>query len=159
VQYRDVHAKMFFRTPCIVLILICALLRGIASAQEKPAPVKTSTQNAEKPDATGRTQMRYVNYRFTDNVAVQIKSLNGALVPTGDHEFPIMEDKDSFKIRIDSAEVSISPTDLSNDLNSYVFARPHAPLLGISILIANGQLHIKGKLHDKGDIPLKRSVL
>jgi hypothetical protein len=155
VRYMDFHAKMFFGTPCIALILMCTLLSVVASTPEKPTPAQFSKENGERPDAAVRTQMCNVNFHFTDNVAVQIKSLNGALVPIGDHEFPIMEDKDSFKIHIDSAEVSISPADLSNDLNSYVFARPNTPLMGISISIAHGQLHIKGKLHDKGDIPFE----
>jgi hypothetical protein len=50
---------------------------------------------------------------------------------------------------------AVMPDDLSNILNSYVFARPHAPLVGISVVISNGQIKIKGKLHDKGDIPFE----
>jgi len=34
--YVDVHAKMFFVTACVALILICALLQGTASEQVKP---------------------------------------------------------------------------------------------------------------------------
>jgi hypothetical protein len=41
-------------------------------------------------------------------------------------------------------------------LNSYVFARPNSPLSGISVsTTATGQLKVKGRLHDKGDIPFE----
>jgi len=109
----------------------------------------------KKKDAAVRAQMRNVKYRFADNVAVHIRSLDGALIPAGDHEFPVLDDKNSFKIHIDTAEIAISPTDLGNVLNSYILARAHAPLADVSIAIVHGQLQVKGKLHDKGDIPFE----
>jgi hypothetical protein len=127
------------------LIMACLFLPGIIAAQEAK----------EKPDTAVRTQMRNVNYRFTDNIAVQINALNGALVPTGNNESPFFDDKNSFRIRIDSAEIAISPTDLANLLNSYVFVGADSPLARISVTIVNGQLRIKGRLRDKGDIPFE----
>jgi hypothetical protein len=129
-----------------LLALLCVPERS--SAQETAAP--------EKSDHAVRAQMHNVKYRFSDTVSVQINSLNGSLVPVGDNEFPVFDDKNSFKIRIDAAEIAISPADLANLLNSYVFARPNSPLSGISVsTTANGQLKVKGRLHDKGDIPFE----
>jgi hypothetical protein len=127
--------------------MACLFLPGIIAAQEATAQ--------EKPDAAVRAQMRNVNYRFTDNVAVQINALNGALVPTANNDSPFLDDKNSFRIRIDTAEIAISPTDLANLLNSYVFVGANSPLARISITIVNGQLSIKGRLRDKGDIPFE----
>ena len=131
--------------------LICSLIwlssPGIVMAQPGAAQ--------EKPDVAVRAQMRNVRYRFSDNIAVQINSLNGALVPTGDNEFPIFDDKNSFRIRIEAAEISISPTSLANLLNTYVFAGPNSPLARISVNIVDGQLKMNGRLHDKGDIPFE----
>lgn len=94
-------------------------------------------------------------YHFTDSVAVHIKTLNGEVVPVGDNKFPIFDDTKSFNIEISSAEIAISTSSLANVLNSYVFARPDAPLKGISVSIEKGRLKIKGKLHSKGDIPFE----
>jgi hypothetical protein len=145
-----VHRR--FLTTGALLLLAFATVPTLAVGQNAPAPEKPA---AEKQDAAVRAQMRNVNYHFADNVAVHIKSLTGALVPVGDHEFPVLDDKNSFRIRVDTAEIAINPADLGNLLNSYVFARPHSPLAGISIVIANGQLKIKGKVRDKGDIPFE----
>jgi hypothetical protein len=128
-------------------LLLFLLLPGVPRAQEG------ATQ--EKPDAAVRAQMHNVRYRLSDSVAVQINSLNGALVPTNGNEFPVLDDKNSFRIHIDTAEIAIGPTDLANLLNSHVFARPNSPLSGISVVIVNGRLQIKGKLRDKGDIPFE----
>ena len=97
-----------------------------------------------------------VRYHFSEKVSVQINSLVGSFVPIANNEFPIFDDKNSFKIRIESAEIAISPADLADLLNSYVFARKGAPLSGISIeTIPNGKLKVKGRLHDKGNIPFE----
>jgi len=88
-------------------------------------------------------------------VAVEIRSLDGELVPFGKNEFPVFDDKDSFNLRISTAEIAIDSSNLANVLNSYVFARPHSPLTGLSIVVEKGRLKVKGQLHDKGDIPFE----
>jgi hypothetical protein len=126
--------------------------------QEKPGAEKPAVEKSaaiETRDAAVATQMRNVRYRFADNISVQIKTLSGALVPTTGHDFPVMDDKNSFKIRIDSGEIMILPADLAAVLNSYLFARPGATLRGISASIEKGHLKVKGRLHDKGDIPFE----
>jgi len=99
--------------------------------------------------------MSNVKFRFSETVAVQIKSLNGVLVPVGKNEFPVFDDKDSFNLRISTAEIAIDSSNLANVLNSYVFARPHSPLPELSVTVEKGHLKVKGKLHDKGDIPFE----
>jgi hypothetical protein len=97
-------------------------------------------------------QMRNVMYHFTDAIAVHIQSLHGYLQPTKG-EIPVFDDKESFKLKISSAEIAISADSLASVLNSYVFSRHDAPLRGISIRVEdNGRLKVKGKLHNKGDI-------
>lgn len=133
---------------CVLCLLLCGSIPRLVAAQEAAAP--------EKPDAAVRAQMHNVKYRFSDKVSVQINSLSGAFVPIGSNEFPVFDDKNSFKIRIDTAEIAISPQDLANLLNSYVFARPGSPLSGISVATTpDGHLKVKGRLHDKGDIPFE----
>jgi hypothetical protein len=120
-------------------------------------PGLAGRQGAATPDQAPavRTQMRNVKYRFSDNVSVQINMLNGSLVPLGNSECPVFDDKNSFKIHIDSAEIAIGPQDLANLLNSYVFARPNSPLSRVSVSITNGRLKIKGRLRDSGNLPFE----
>ena len=129
------------------MILIFTAAPGIVARQNTPGN--------ESQEGTVQTQMRNVTYHFSDTVAVEIKSLNGELVPLGKNEFPIFDDKDSFDLRITSAEIAIDSTNLANVLNSYVFARPQSPLTDLSITVEKGRLKVKGKLHDKGDIPFE----
>lgn len=131
----------------VVLSTFFVVAKTAAAQDAKPA---------QRADESVRLSMRNVKYRFAENVSVQINYLNGALVPVGDHEFPVIEDKESFKIRIDSAEIAISPQDLANLLNQFVFARPGSQLSGLSVSTTEkGHLKIKGRLKDKGDIPFE----
>jgi hypothetical protein len=128
-------------------MLICAATPGILAGQNTP--------NNDKQEGTVQTQMSNVTFRFSETVAVEIKSLNGVLVPLGKNEFPVFDDKESFNLRISMAEIAIDSTNLANVLNSYVFARPHSPLTELSVGVEKGRLKVKGKLHDKGDIPFE----
>jgi hypothetical protein len=130
-----------------LFVLLCAATPGIVISQNPPT--KDDHEDAVQ------TQMRNVAFRFSDNVAVEIKSLNGVLVPLGKNEFPNFDDKDSFNLRVSAAEIAMESSDLANVLNSYVFARPHSPLTELSISVEKGRLKVKGKLHDKGDIPFE----
>ncbi len=101
-----------------------------------------------------QTQMRNVMYHFTGDVSVHIRTLRGELVPIKG-TFPVFDDKNSFILRIMSGEIAMTPQSLSNVLNSYVFAKPDAPLKDISIQIDGERLKIKGKLHNKGNVPFE----
>ena len=133
--------------PQALFVLLCTSATEIAASQNTP--------NNDKQEGTVQTQMRNVTYHFSDTVVVEIKWLNGELVPLAKNEFPIFDDKDSFNLRISTAEIAIDSSNLANVLNSYVFARPHSPLTGLSILVEKGRLKVKGKLHDKGDLPFE----
>jgi hypothetical protein len=106
-------------------------------------------------NAAVQTQMQNVRYHFTESATVYIKALNGELLPTEGSEFPIFDNRDSFRLHIAYAEIGIAAPDLAIVFNSYVFARANSPLKGVSMSIENGHLKIKGKLHDVGTIPFE----
>src|SRR6202140_4370144 len=141
------HISQPFLISLARFVLLCATTPGVVISQNPP------TNNNQ--EGTVQTQMRNVTFRFSDTVAVEINSLNGVLVPLGKNEFPNFDDKDSFNLRVSSAEIAMDSSDLANVLNSYVFARPQSPLTQLSISVQKGHLKVKGKLHDKGDIPFE----
>jgi hypothetical protein len=133
--------------PRALFVLLCVAELEIVASQDSPPK--------NKQEGTVQAQMRNVTYHFSDTVVVEIKSLNGELVPLGKNEFPIFDVKDSFSLRISTAEMAIDSSNLANLLNSYVFARPQSPLTALSIVVEKGRVKVKGKLHDKGDIPFE----
>jgi hypothetical protein len=139
----SIEARRFvsFQMPAA---LACALVYFSAAAQN------SASQNASDAAAV-HTEMRNVVYHFTDSIVVHIRSFQGAVIPVGKNPFPIFDDKNSFDMKIDSAEIAISASSLANALNSYVFVRQDAPLKNIAVSVENGQLKVKGTLR-KGDV-------
>ena len=112
-----------FRCIC-GLLLVAALTGGNTYAQNaKTAPAAGGDENG----SAVRTTMRNVEYHLTDRIIVHIIALNGELKPKPG-QIPIFDDKNSFGVEVDSANITLSMTALTNDLNDFVFAKPDAPI-------------------------------
>lgn len=130
------------------------ILSGVLLVLMVPLPaVHAQEMSSNKPPAVD-VQMRNVMYHFTGQISVHIRSLRGQLIPTKG-EMAVFDDKNSFILKISSAEIGITPDSLASVLNGFVFAKSDAPLKDISVQIDKGKLKIKGKLHSKGDVPFE----
>ena len=146
--------------PHLLLLLPSATFLSFALVTAiNPGAHTHANSRAADADNAVQTQMRNVIYRFTDSAAVHINSLDGELVPVKPAEFPVFDKKDSFYIRIASAEISIAAPDLASIFNSYVFARPNTPLSDLSVSIEKGHVKIKGRLHKAGEVPIETEGL
>ena len=132
---------------------VCMLL-ALMSATTSLASAQSNARQGDS-NAAVQTQMQNVRYHFTESATAYIKSLSGELLPTEGSEFPVFDNKDSFRVRIWYAEIDIAAADLASVFNSYVFATDNSPLKGVSMSIEGGHLKIKGKLHDVGTIPFE----
>jgi hypothetical protein len=133
------------RTFLFLTVVLClAAASGFAQSQSA----------AEHTRAVG-VQMRNVMYHFTDPIAVHIVHLEGKLIPTEKTDIPVFDDKQSFRLSIESAEIAIRPNAMATLLNQHVFAEKDTPLKAIAISVERDAIKIKGKLHSKGDIPFE----
>jgi hypothetical protein len=140
--------------------LLCAAIAGwvvlLVAGFILPDTFASPDAKSEQSGGSVRLAMRNVKYRFIESVSVQINYLSGALIPLGGHTMPVIDDKNSYKVHMDSAEIAISPKDLASLLNQFVFARPGSPLSGISVTtLPNAHLSVKGRLKDKGNLPFE----
>jgi hypothetical protein len=117
-------------------------LSNQAAAQAKEVPDDHAVQVA----------MKNVMYHYTEPAAVHIIRLQGELVPTKADAIVVFEDKNSFNLRITSAEIAISCNALAQVLNESVFSAADSPIKNLSIESRNNQLIIKGKLPRKAGV-------
>jgi len=136
----------------LALACLCAMVSAALSGAQ--AQDQTQDKSPESGQAV-EIEMRNVMYRFTDRVDVRIHDLRGQLVPTEKQEYPVFDDKNSFRIAIQRAQITISTASLANALNSYVFSGHDSPLKGVSISVEKGLVHVKGRLHTKGNLPFE----
>jgi hypothetical protein len=119
---------------------------GSAGAGQASAPAAANT--------AVRIGMKNVDFHLTDRIIVHIATLNGKLT-TQPGQIAVFDDKTSFGIDVDSANITVSMTALTNDLNDYVFAKPSAPLKKLSVSTRGKDLVVKGLLVSKGGVPFE----
>jgi len=99
-----------------------------------------------------RVAMKNVMYHFTDSIAVHIVSVQGDLVPTRPPQIVVFDDKTSFLLNLDHAEIAMSCDSLLAHALNRVFAAADAPIKNVSIQSQGNSLIVKGKLHQKGNV-------
>lgn len=101
-----------------------------------------------------RVQMRNVDFYVDRDIPLRVRRLTGAMrSKTGG---PVLfDDKRSFIIAVEAAEVGLTGRDLSLLLNRYVFNYAGSPLRNISITTAGSQIVQKGTLHKVFPMPFE----
>lgn len=100
-----------------------------------------------------QVQMRNIALHVDDRTILNVRRLRGELVSTKPGEPPVFDDKSSFIVRIDSAEIAISVDSLSRLMNGYVFNYQGAPLEQMQIATEGSNLRIKGTLKKGVSVP------
>jgi hypothetical protein len=120
------------------------------------SPRSTAAQSSNASEAhVVQVAMKNIMYHFTDQIAAHIIRLQGQLVPTRPGALVVFDDRNSFTLDLTSAEIAISCNSLAQVLNEDVFSSADAPIKDIAIESRNNRLLIKGKLHQKGDVPFE----
>ena len=116
---------------------------------------RTRSQPAAEQHLPVEVQMRNVNLHLDEFIVLEVRSLRGRMVPTSGSKPVTLDDPGSFLTRIDSAEIALSASVLSNLLNRYVFAYPGAPLKDIVITVDRGLLKQRGVMRKGIDVPFE----
>jgi hypothetical protein len=140
---------MFSALACYACCLsIFSILYGLSS----PAPAQSKTAIDTAPV---QIAMKNVMFHYSDPIAVHIFHLEGQLLPAKPGTIVVFDDKNSFTLNLDSAEIAISCNSLARVLNENIFSAADAPIKGLSVESKNNQLIVKGKFHQKGDVPFE----
>jgi hypothetical protein len=100
-----------------------------------------------------QVQMRNIALHVTETAILKVRRLRGELVSTKAGAPPVFDDKNSFAVKIDSAEIAISVDSLSQLMNGYVFNYEGAPLEKLQITTEGSNLRIRGTLKKGVAVP------
>jgi hypothetical protein len=103
------------------------------------------------------TQVEFVNVdiHLDPELILHIHHLTGQFLPTRKGQPPAFDDKLSYIVAIDSAEVGVSAASMSHALNTYVFNAPDAPLKNVTLSIEGNQIKQTGKLNKGPGLPFE----
>ncbi|HEY4840288.1 MAG TPA: hypothetical protein VIH72_16855 [Candidatus Acidoferrales bacterium] len=126
-----------------------ALMSGQSAAGQSGAPAANAPASVPV-----KLQMRNVDFHFTDHIVAHIAALDGTMSPIGG-TMPIFDDKNSFGLDVDSADITITMAALASDMNEFVFAVPGSPIKDLKIKTDDGKLSLSGVLKKKGEVPFE----
>ncbi len=90
--------------------------------------------------------MRHVDFYVDSAVILHIRQLDGTM--RSKKGGPVLfDDKTSFVITIDTAEVGLTAADLTTLLNKYVFGYKGSPLTHLHVYTEGEQIVLKGRMH------------
>lgn len=122
-----------------LLVLVVAMLPVSPAADDTPIEVQV--------------QMRNVRLHVDETTVLQIARLRGALVSTRGGHPPVFDDKHSFTVRIDSAQIALSMDSLTRLLNTYVFHYDGSPLKNLTVTADGQRLKLNGTVRKGVDLP------
>jgi hypothetical protein len=115
-----------------------------ASHADTAAPSRTGPPDSTRPIT--RTSMRHVDFYVDTAVVLHIRHLDGRM--RSKEGGPILfDDKNSFIITIDTAEVGLNGNDLTGLLNKFVFGYKGSPLSHLHMRTEGDHLVLKGRMH------------
>jgi hypothetical protein len=148
------HALLF-----AAAIALVACRSGNNPSQPASQPSAQSVANPPEihQPTEAETQVEFVNvYIHLDPVLVlQIRHLVGKFLPTRKGHPPTFDDKLSYIVAIDSAEVAVSMASMTYAMNTYVFGEPDAPLKNLKLSREGSEIKQSGTLKKGIGIPFE----
>ena len=106
------------------------------------------------PDTPTVVQMQNVDFYVDRDIPLRIRKLNGTMRSRQGGPV-VFDDKRSFVISVQAADVGLTGPDLSRLLNKYVFGYKGSPLTNLRITVEGNQIIQKGTLHKVAAFPFE----
>jgi hypothetical protein len=103
--------------------------------------------------APTQTQMRNVDFRVGDDIALNIHELRGVMQAKEAGKPVNFDNKMEFVMRVDRARIGMKSPSLDALMNQYVFNQKDPPLRQLHITMDGNQLKQEGIIHKIVDIP------
>jgi hypothetical protein len=149
-------------TSTVLLLLLLPACCGMripsttTAPQIRIPPIGTEpipTPSEAKAKAPTQTEMHNVDFHIDETTILRIHRMRGTMQSKQAGDPLNFDNRTSFVMKIDTAEIGMESRSLDNLMNRYVFSDPHAPLRGLHITIQGKQLVQQGIMHKLIDIP------
>jgi hypothetical protein len=147
------HIRSMFYGAAAIAVLVGSIT---IAEPNRPVPiaVPAALKSVVESAAVTQVAMRDVDFYVTPNAALRIRELRGEMRALGTNGI-VFDDKKSFAIRLEGAEVGLTSADLTSLMNSVVFAYPGAPLKRLKVHMDGNHLIQSGLMHKVVDIPFE----
>ncbi len=122
----------------------------------RPAPPAVPAP-APSVKAVTQVRMNNVRMRMDADFVMDVRHLEGRMLPTHSGVTASFDDKNSFLIDIDSGEIAVDAANLTSLLNRQVFSTPGSPVTGVTVSMLGTQMKMKGTMHKGLAVPFEMS--
>ena len=140
-------------------VVLVSCNSGTNQSKPAPQPPAQSVANPRKAtqpvEAETQVEMVNVNIHLDPVLVLHIRHLVGKFLPTKKGQPPTFDDKLSYIVAIDSAEVGVSLASMTYAMNTYVFGEPDAPLKNLQLSREGGEIKQTGTLKKGIGIPFE----
>ncbi len=126
--------------------------RTTAPPHQSASASSDAPGNSTTPATRQWIDIHNVDLGVTDQVTIRVRTLHGEVLRTSPAKPAALDDPLSFKIRVTSATVGLTGTDLGGILNTVVFAYPNAPLRDLQVRTDGDQIIQTGIIHKGVDL-------
>ena len=132
----------------------------LVGAQSQPTRVATASEArppASRDSADQRLwiDMKNVALRIDEKTTMGVRDLRGEVVASTPDHIAVLDDVNSFQIRVTSGTVALDGEAVTALLNNVVFNYKGSPIRKIRVTIANGEVVQRGVMHKGVDIPFE----
>jgi hypothetical protein len=138
----------------ILAIPVVALAATQSASDNSPSFPLSAITTASSDEVPTSVQMRNVDFYVDPQIPLRIRRLSGRMRSKAGGPVTF-DDKRSFVIAVDAAEVGLTGPDLSLLLNKYVFNYAGAPLKNIRVTVSGNQIVQKGTLRKVASMPFE----
>lgn len=147
-----------------VALLLVALLfaschsGGNKSTARREPPEQTASAPPEPHQTIGaetHVEMVNVNIHLDRALILHIRHLKGKFLPARKGQPPTFDDKLSYIVAIDSADIGIGTASMTHAMNTYVFGEPDSPLKDVQLSVEKGHIKQKGTMRKGVGIPFE----
>jgi hypothetical protein len=130
----------------LVLALWAALLHFVPAHDARAGSSVAPAAHADSVRATTRVSMRHVDFYVDTAVILHIRHLDGTMRSKVGGPI-VFDDRNSFIITLDTAEVGMNGDDLTALLNKFVFGYKGSPLSHLHMRTEGDHTVLTGRMH------------
>jgi hypothetical protein len=134
--------------PLLAFLLVAARTSGDSKNSPGAPPIPRTV------DSTTIVQMQNVDFFVDPQIPLRIRALNGKMRSRAGGPI-VFDDKRSFVISVDAANVGLTGPALSVLLNKYVFGFKGSPLTNLRVTMSGNHIIQKGTLHKVASMPFE----
>jgi hypothetical protein len=126
----------------------------IARRAQPPIAARTDRTRDSTSDTVTQVSMRNVNFYIVPHAALRIRTLRGEMSSIRGGPI-VFDDKNSFVIKLEYAEIGLTGDDITTLMNTHIFAYPGSPLKKLRVRTAGNRIVQSGIMHKGLDLPFE----